>query len=208
MISDLRDYFVERGRGGIASSCTTSYHPTGNRQCEQTYQTAWKTIKLPLHHRGWFKETCQGVLQETLHAVRSLPWIAANETPHQQMLHFQRRATLAPLCQHGFSRMALFCFDATYATKAIHCVTRPYCWKPTLHMHIQNMATIEKILSPRQDFAPHPNAGIHKWFRQSKSGCLRTSRMKKRRLMLISGNWWTKLNLIRDLAHSDLPPVN
>ena len=52
MSSDLKVYFAERG---IASSRSTSYHPTGNSQCERTNQTVWKT-QLLLHHRGWLEE--------------------------------------------------------------------------------------------------------------------------------------------------------
>jgi len=90
MSSDLKVYFAERG---IASSRSTPYHPTGNSQCARTNQTVWKTIKLLLHHRGWSEERWQDVLQEALHAMRSLLCTATNETPHERMFRFQRRAT-------------------------------------------------------------------------------------------------------------------
>ena len=57
---------------------------------------------------------------------------------------------LAPLCKRGFSLRAQFYFDAMYGTKAIHCVTRSYCWKSTPGMRTSNIATDEKILSRRQ----------------------------------------------------------
>ena len=128
MSSDLKAYFAERG---IASSRSTPDHLTNNSQCERTHQTAWKTIKLLLHHRGWPEERWQEVLHIALHVMRSLLCTATNETPHKRMFRFQRRTTLAPLCQHGFSVKSRFCFDAMWGSKAIHCVTRSCCWKPT-----------------------------------------------------------------------------
>ena len=73
MSLDLKVYFAERG--------------------VRTNQTVWKTRKLLLHHRGWPDERWQDVLQQALHAMRSLICTATNETAHERMFPFQRRAT-------------------------------------------------------------------------------------------------------------------
>jgi len=147
MSSDLKVYFAERG---IASSRSTPYHLTGNSQCERTNHTVWKTIKLLLHHRWWPEERWQDVLQDALNVMRSLLCTATNETPHERMFRFQRRATSGPAMPTWLLTGARFYFDAMYGTKAIHCVTRSFCWKPTPGMRTSNIATDENILSRRQ----------------------------------------------------------
>jgi len=56
-------------------------------------QTAWKTIKLLLHSRAWPEERWGEVLNVALHSVRTLLCTATNETPHERMFRFQRKAT-------------------------------------------------------------------------------------------------------------------
>jgi len=98
MSRDFKAFLAERGN---ASSCSSPYHLTGNSQCERVNQTIWKTIKLLLHSRAWPEERWEDVLNEALHSVRTLLCTATNETPHERMFRFQRKATFGcamPTC--------------------------------------------------------------------------------------------------------------
>ena len=87
---DVKNFLVERG---IASSYTTPYHPRGNGQCERAVQTVWRTVKLILHERTLPEERYEVVLPQALHAIRSLLCLATNETPHERLFAFPRRAS-------------------------------------------------------------------------------------------------------------------
>ena len=91
MNHDVKRFLTERG---IASSCSSPYHPTGNSQCERANQTVWKTIKLMLHSRGWPEERWQDVVNDALHALRSMLCKATNETPHERMFRYSRNAMI------------------------------------------------------------------------------------------------------------------
>ena len=86
---EIKEYLLYRG---IASSHSSLYHPTGNSQCKRVNQTIWRTIKLILHGRSLPEELWEDVLQEGLHCIRSLVCLATNETPHERMFKFQRKA--------------------------------------------------------------------------------------------------------------------
>jgi len=90
MSRDFKAFLAERG---IASSRSSPYHPTRNSQCERVDQIVWKTIKLLLHSRAWPEERWGDVLNVALHSVRTLLCTATNETPHERMFRFQRKAT-------------------------------------------------------------------------------------------------------------------
>ena len=76
----------------IASSHSTPYHPQGNSQCERINQTIWRTVKLLLHEKNLSENSWEDVLPQALHCVRSLVCLATNETPHERMFKFPRRA--------------------------------------------------------------------------------------------------------------------
>jgi len=76
----------------IAFSTSTPYHPKGNSQCERPNQTVWRTVKLLLHDKKLPEDRCEMVLPEALHSVRSLVCLATNETPHERLFRFSRRA--------------------------------------------------------------------------------------------------------------------
>ena len=42
---EIKEYLFQKG---IATSCTTSYHPTGNTQCERYNGIVWKSVRLAL----------------------------------------------------------------------------------------------------------------------------------------------------------------
>ena len=88
-----RDFKAFLAEGGNTSSRSSPYHPTGNSQCERVNQTVWKTIELLLHSRAWPEERWGDVLNVALHSVRTLLCTATNETPHERMFQFQRKAT-------------------------------------------------------------------------------------------------------------------
>ena len=87
---EFRYFLTERG---ISSTTSSPYHPTGNSQCERINQTVWRTIKLLLHGKCWPESRWEDVLLEALHSIRSLVCLATNETPHERLFRFPRRAT-------------------------------------------------------------------------------------------------------------------
>ena len=86
---ETRSFLSSRG---ISFSTSTAYHPTGNSQCERYNQTIWRTVKLLLHGRRLPEDKWEVVLAEALHAVRSLVCLSTNETPHERMFRFSRKA--------------------------------------------------------------------------------------------------------------------
>ena len=86
---ETRSFLATRG---ISFSTSTPYHPQGNSQCERSYQTIWRTIKLFLHSKHLSVDIWETVLREALHAVGSLVCLSANETPHARFLQFPRKA--------------------------------------------------------------------------------------------------------------------
>jgi len=55
-------------------------------------QTVWRTIKLLLHSKRLPEERWESVLLEALHAVGSLVCLSTNETPHERLFSFSRKA--------------------------------------------------------------------------------------------------------------------
>ena len=86
MSQELKRYLTER-------EIPSSYHPTGNAQCERINQTIWRTVKLLLRTYKESENCWEAALPEALHAVRSLLCTATNATPHERFLGFNRRST-------------------------------------------------------------------------------------------------------------------
>lgn len=78
---------------GIATSRTTPYNPQGNGQVERLNGTLWRTIELALRTKGLKVSEWEVVLQDALHAIRSLLCTAINATPHERMFHHNRKST-------------------------------------------------------------------------------------------------------------------
>ena len=91
MSKELKAYLHSRG---VATSRTTLYNPTGNAQCERVNQTVRRTIKLMLKSQNLPEEGWEEVLQDALHATRSLLCTSTNETPHDRFLAFPRKSML------------------------------------------------------------------------------------------------------------------
>lgn len=89
MSRELREFLLVRR---IAASKSTPYHPQGNSQCERANQTIWRTIKLLLHDKDLPEGRWTDVLYEALQAIRSLVCLSTNQTPHERMFRFERRA--------------------------------------------------------------------------------------------------------------------
>lgn len=81
------------GSLGIASSRTTAYNPQGNGQCERYNGIIWRTIQLSLKSQRLRIDQWESVLQEALHAIRSLLCTATNCTPHERMFIYPRRSS-------------------------------------------------------------------------------------------------------------------
>ena len=77
---------------GIATTTSTSYHPTGNAQCERINQTVWRKILLLLRTHKQQISWWEAVLPEALHAERLLLCTATNATPHERFLGFSKRS--------------------------------------------------------------------------------------------------------------------
>ena len=78
---------------GIATSYSSPYHPEGNRQCERANQTIWKTVRLLLRSNDLAEDKWELVLPTALHAIRLLVYTATNQTPHERLFSYSRRAT-------------------------------------------------------------------------------------------------------------------
>ena len=55
-------------------------------------QTVWRTIKLLLHGKRLPEERWESVLLEALHAIRCIVRLSTNETPHERLFRFSRKA--------------------------------------------------------------------------------------------------------------------
>ena len=86
---ELRAFLSELG---IATSYSSPYHPQGNGQCERANQTIWRTIKLLLGSSNLQQQELEKVLSKALHAFWSLLCRTNNQTPHERLLPFSRRA--------------------------------------------------------------------------------------------------------------------
>ena len=88
--SELKEFLHGHG---IATSQTTRFNPRGNSQCERFNGILWQSIiatlrSLKLHDSQW-----ETVLQEALHAQRSLTCTATNCTPHERMFTFPHKSS-------------------------------------------------------------------------------------------------------------------
>ena len=88
MSQELQHYLRSNG---IATSRTTPYNPTGNRQVERYNAIIWKTILLALKSKSLEVEHWETVLPAALHSIRSLLSTATNTTPHERFLQHPRR---------------------------------------------------------------------------------------------------------------------
>ena len=90
MSDELKTYLHGKG---IATSRTTPHNPRGNGQVERLNGTLWKTVTLALKSRKYEITQWELVLQDSLHAVRSLLCTETNATPHERMFSHRRRST-------------------------------------------------------------------------------------------------------------------
>ena len=98
LLKFLKIFFIF---GGIATSRTTPYPPTGNSQNEHWNQTIWRTIKLMLHSRRIPEEALKNVLQDALHSTKSFLCTSMNLTPQDRFFQFHCRSSLENLYQAG-----------------------------------------------------------------------------------------------------------
>ena len=107
MHSDNGPAFVSSGfkryllNMGIASSKSSIYHPSGNGQVEKCVGTIWKAIKLCLKTLKLPISRWEIVLDNALHAIRSLSCVATNVTPHERFFSYQRRSSTGFHSHHG-----------------------------------------------------------------------------------------------------------
>ena len=88
--SEFRGYLLNRG---IASSKSSIYHPSGNGQVKKCVGIVWKAIKLCLKMLKLPVSHWELVLDNALHAIRSLLCVATNVTPHERFFSYQRRSS-------------------------------------------------------------------------------------------------------------------
>ena len=79
----------------IASSRSSIYHLSGNRQTEKTVGTVWKAIQLALKTRHLLLLHYECVLDNILHLIRSFLCVIINSTPHDQFFNFLRRLSFS-----------------------------------------------------------------------------------------------------------------
>ena len=89
MSNEIKTFFCEQD---IATSHSSPYHPKGNGQCERANQTIWRMIKLLLRSSDLQEYEWEKVLPKALHAIRSLLCRTTNQTPHERLFSFPRRA--------------------------------------------------------------------------------------------------------------------
>jgi len=80
----------------IYTSYSLPYHSQGNSQCERANQTIWRTTTLLLRSENLPEEQWERVLPKALHAIRSLLCRTTNETPHERLFPFPRKAMFGP----------------------------------------------------------------------------------------------------------------
>ncbi|XP_068086156.1 uncharacterized protein [Anabrus simplex] len=90
MSQDLKNFLASFG---VATSRTTPYNPQGNGQVERFNGTIWRTIQLALKDKSLSITEWESVLQEALHAIRSLLYTTTNATPHERMFGHPRRSS-------------------------------------------------------------------------------------------------------------------
>ena len=79
-------------KGGIASSKSSPYHPTGNSQAERYIGIVRKSIRLSLKSNNLPLSCWETVLPNALHSIRSLLNTTTNTTPHELFFNFNRRS--------------------------------------------------------------------------------------------------------------------
>ena len=77
---------------GIATSCSSIYHPTGNSQVKRYIGVIWRTIRLALKSRGLDIAKWERVLPEVLPSQQSLLCTRTNATPHELFFNFYRKS--------------------------------------------------------------------------------------------------------------------
>ena len=90
MSAELTNYLTTRG---IATSCSTPYHPIGNGQVERYNGIFWKSVRLALASAQLPVEQWEKVLPDVLHSIRSLLSTATNTTPHERFFNFPRKSS-------------------------------------------------------------------------------------------------------------------
>jgi hypothetical protein len=78
---------------GIATSQTTRFNPRGNSQCERFNGILWQSIIATLRSLKLSDAQWETVLQDALHAQRSLLCTATNCTPHERMFTYPRKSS-------------------------------------------------------------------------------------------------------------------
>ena len=78
---------------GVATSYSSAYNPRGNGQVERYNGALWRTIRLALHSRHLPPDEWEVVLPDALHSLRSLLCVSTNETPHERLFTFPRKAS-------------------------------------------------------------------------------------------------------------------
>jgi transposase InsO family protein len=77
---------------GVATSRSTPYNPRGNGQVERYNGIVWKTINLSLKSKDLPITKWEEVLDDALHAIRSLLCTSTNCTPHERFFAYHRRS--------------------------------------------------------------------------------------------------------------------
>jgi len=90
MSTKLQSYLLNLG---VATSRTTPYNPKGNAQCERFNGIIWKSIMLALRSKCLPVEHWEKVVSTALHSIRSLISTSTNETPHERLFNFSRKAS-------------------------------------------------------------------------------------------------------------------
>ena len=87
--NELRDFFLNHG---IGYSNSAPYNPQGNGQCERYNGIVWKTAMLALASKSLPVTCWESVLPAALHSIRTLLCTATNQTPHDRLFNYVRRA--------------------------------------------------------------------------------------------------------------------
>lgn len=87
---DLRTYLSQKG---IATSCSTPYHPTGNGHVEGFNGILRKVVRFALRYLNLPDNHWELVLSDVLHSLRSVLFPSTNTTPREQFFAFQHHST-------------------------------------------------------------------------------------------------------------------
>ena len=90
MAEELIYYLRSRG---IASSCSTPYHPNDSLQVERFHGIVWKSVRLVLASVKLPVEQWEMVLPDALHSIQSLLSTTTNTTPHHRFFNFPRKSS-------------------------------------------------------------------------------------------------------------------